>query len=124
MRAWVVALMLGCGCTADQSPAAVRRSTVAFVEGASRGRASGGFAETTFVVRRGEPLLAFAGCPDRGEVAAADGYRVLPAFAEGAPAAFVVSELWENHPAPWVQPVYAFMTGEPPTTGIQVSVYA
>ncbi len=31
---------------------------------------------------------------------------IFPAYADGKPAAFVFTELWANHPRPWLQPVY------------------
>jgi hypothetical protein len=31
---------------------------------------------------------------------------IFPAYADGRPAAFVITELWANHPKPWLLPVY------------------
>lgn len=42
-------------------------------------------------------------------VAQADAVVVHPAFAAGDVAAFAITEVWENHPDPWVEPVYQFV---------------
>lgn len=56
-------------------------------------------------------LLALAGEPiafrrDALQVDA-PGLTLFPAVADGKPAAFVISEIWANHPQPWVEPVWA-----------------
>jgi hypothetical protein len=38
------------------------------------------------------------------------GLTVFPGVSEGAPLGFIISDIWENHPAPWVQPVYTPVT--------------
>jgi hypothetical protein len=41
------------------------------------------------------------------------GLPVQPAYAEGRPAGFVVTEVWDDQPLPWIQPVYqVFRAGE------------
>jgi hypothetical protein len=60
-------------------------------------------AETFF-----RPGRSFAGFPTSWLADADAGVlRVQPAYADGEPAAYVVSEVWEAHPDVWVQPVYA-----------------
>lgn len=40
----------------------------------------------------------------------ADTLKIAPAFSEGAPAAYVVTDLWLNFPEVWVQPWYILVT--------------
>ena len=43
---------------------------------------------------------------------ATDGLNVFPAFSEGAPAAYAITEVWDEWPGPvWVQPLYFPITG-------------
>lgn len=40
-----------------------------------------------------------------------DGLAVFPAFSEGRPAAYTITERWLQFPKVWVQPLYVFVTG-------------
>lgn len=42
------------------------------------------------------------------------GLPVWPAFADGKTASMLITEIWQNHPTPWVQPVYQFRTDGKP----------
>ena len=72
---------------------------------AERDAQPGGFSAKRLAVKAGEEV------PWRpGSVASGDALVVQPAFADGAPAAYVVTEVWERHPDLWVQPVYLFVS--------------
>ncbi len=112
--ALVAVLMIGCG--APQPPAAKRWNTRRLIAGAQERETYAGFPASWFVTLKGESM-PFRGSdyPSPAALAAADGWSVLPAFAVGQPAAFVVSELWANHPDPWLQPLYVPVSGfDPP----------
>ena len=107
----VVALVIGCAPTSQVK--AERWPTPELSKGAHE---YGGFPSTFFVTLEGAQLPF--GLADDGQlppVAAVSGWTILPAFALAQPAAYVVTEVWESHPDPWIQPVYMVMTGDPPT---------
>lgn len=62
----------------------------------------GGWQPRELVVEGGLPLLFVPGAQ-----AGAHGLTLWPAVTGGGAASFVITELWENHPEPWVQPVWA-----------------
>jgi hypothetical protein len=57
-----------------------------------------------------DELLTVEGAPLRfqpGTQSGGPGLTLFPAVADGAVAAFVITDIWRNHPEPWVQPVWA-----------------
>ncbi len=46
------------------------------------------------------------------------GLPLWPAFADGKTASMLITEIWQNHPAPWVQPVYQFLKEGPAVDGV------
>ena len=69
-----------------------------------------GSAYASSFVRRGDPLRLLS--PPFSDVPAAqdpalDGLTVFPAFSEGGPAAYLTTEVWEEFPKVWVQPLYS-----------------
>lgn len=71
----------------------------------ARDRDFGGFNTSRLAVQASEPV------PWRpGATATRDAVVVHPAYEGGAPAAYVVTEVWEAHPDLWVQPVYQFVS--------------
>jgi hypothetical protein len=40
--------------------------------------------------------------------------RVQPGFSNGASAGFIITEIWKDHPLPWLQPVYVVVTTDVP----------
>ena len=94
----------------------------------------GGFPPGFFVTLAGK-TMPFRGPAYESPPALAerDGWSVLPAFAGGQPAAYVVSEVWASHPDPWIQPLYIPVTklnppqaqligGKPPPNTVGVGV--
>ena len=51
------------------------------------------------------------------QTGAQDGINVFPAFSEGAPAAYAVTEYWDQFPKVWLQPLYFLVRGFNPSTG-------
>jgi hypothetical protein len=105
----LLAVLLLTGCDPTNPVKAGRWTTIELAEGARTMGTAGGFPSALFVTPKGGPL------PFRAEetppaLAAEAGWSVLPAYALGQSAAYVVSEVWESHPDPWVQPVYVLVT--------------
>jgi hypothetical protein len=115
----LLAGLLLLGCDPGEPQKAGRWPTYALVERAHEDTA--GFPTAWFVSLAGAPM-PFRGADYESPpaLAAADGWSVLPAFALGQPAAYLVSEVWESHPDPWVQPVYILVTSFAPITRQEV----
>jgi hypothetical protein len=54
------------------------------------------------------------GFAPEGILASRSALKIALAFSEGQPAAYVITELWANYPAVWVQPMYVLTTGWDP----------
>jgi hypothetical protein len=107
------AALLGC------SPAPEARSTwtardflalahAADLDFGGLGHLGGPGSASAMVALEGEPI-PFRSPPHAAQAvlqASGAGLPVQPAYAQGAPAGFVVTEVWDNQPLPWVQPVY------------------
>ena len=72
-----------------------------------------GSAYASSFVRRGDPLRLlsppFSDAP-AAQDPALDGLTVFPAFSEGGPAAYLTTEVWEEFPKVWVQPLYLMVS--------------
>lgn len=62
----------------------------------------GGWRPSDLLVQKGAPL-PFSTATQRDD---AVGLTVFPGVSEGQPLAFVITDIWQDHPEPWVQPVY------------------
>lgn len=62
----------------------------------------GGFFPDELARAEGAPLRFQPGTQSGGP-----GLTLFPAVADGAPAAFAITDIWQDHPEPWVQPVWA-----------------
>ena len=51
------------------------------------------------------------------QAADADGLTIFPAFVDARPAAYVVTEIWDQWPRVWAQPVYQLVTALDPIKG-------
>lgn len=87
----------------------------ALLKAAREAQRVGGIDASLLVVPSGRPI-AFRGPPaEPGPVlhGEKDALCIVPAFKEGKPSAFFVTEVWDAHPTPWVQPVYVVRTSAP-----------
>ena len=119
MRAQSIAaaLLFAASCSAPIAPPLAQSwATPRLVAGAKAGKEVAGFQATTLIT------LATTQAPFRGEgyeeppfVSTNDALSVLPAFKQGKPEAYVVMEVWENYPDPWVQPIYIWLTSWNPS---------
>ena len=69
---------------------------------------------------RGAPLALLSPpyAPEAATQAAdADGLTVFPAFVDARPAAYVTTEIWDQFPRVWAQPVYQLVTAVGPIAG-------
>lgn len=61
----------------------------------------GGFLPSELMSLEGAPLRFQPGIQEGG-----NGLILLPAVADRAVASFIITDIWQNHPEPWVQPVW------------------
>lgn len=103
MRFAVALLALG-ACAIPEAPERSKAwAAPTFFE--DRDRDIGGFPAKRLAVKAGEEI------PWRpGTTASIDAIVVHPAYLDGAPSAYVVTEVWQRHPDLWVQPVYLFVS--------------
>lgn len=98
------ALLVLCGATAC-APLEVEKAEVWTVANAvARKNVNadfGGWAPGRLVVQPGE-RLPFEDAQQLG----VPGLVIHPGVADGASAPFIITEVWRNHPTPWVQPVW------------------
>lgn len=113
----VAALAALAGCALpDPGPAAKTWTVADFVSAARAGKDFAGIDAAGLVAFPGEPI-AWRALPFQAEPSlqgAGVGLTVLPAFADGLPAAWTATEIRYDHPAPWVQPVYLPVTAFDP----------
>ena len=62
----------------------------------------GGWLPGELLVKSGQPLFFNAQQSQKGDA----GLTLFPAVANGKAAAFVITDVWQNWPTPWVQPVW------------------
>jgi hypothetical protein len=107
-RAAALALLL-VGCAQPPADQAWAWATEAML--AAPGKSFAGFDTSRLTVKQGAmvPWRTAEYGVSPPDLAATDAVVVQPAWSEGAPAAYLVTEIWENHPDPWVQPVYHFV---------------
>ena len=114
---WSIALALSLmACTGTQDkPAPSKLWTVQDIQAiARRGGSLAGIPASYFITLRGQSLPYLS--PPFQEVAQPqrddrDGLNVFPAFSEGHTASYAVTEVWENFPEVWIQPLYLAISG-------------
>lgn len=115
LRALALVLLAGCGTLQGVPDAGANVGKVwtvqAFVErhGAkpvNDALGFGGFAPEDLVAAPNAPLYLSPARRQAGGFA----LNVFPGVSEGSLLGFIVTDVWENHPAPWVQPVYVPVT--------------
>lgn len=60
--------------------------------------------------------------PAATQAAAEHGLTLYPAYASGAPSVFVLTDLWVDHPLPWLQPMWLFVSGEAPRDPLSLRI--
>jgi hypothetical protein len=104
-------VLLVCACSGPAAPEAERWSPSQLIDEAEDGESYDGFHFDHWVTLEGHPApfrgADFEAAPVNAK---ADGLAVLPAFAEGGPAAYLLSDAWLDHPDPWVQPFYQWVS--------------
>lgn len=119
----LVAAAIACG-VAGKPPVGALVTLGQFVPAA---RAGAPLDPKRLVVLRGQPIELLnapygSGAPALQQ-ADVDGLAVFLSFSEGKPAAYTITERWNQFPKVWVQPLYMFVTGfdaggKPVATGI------
>ena len=106
------------GCNQPQRPAGNLRTLADLVGAARNGDADG----ARNVALRGQPILWLSNPYNPGsqvQETDRDGLLVQPAFADAHPAAIVTTEIWDEFPRVWAQPVYFLVTGFDAQSGPQ-----
>ena len=111
---WVaLALLLGGCAPKNDEEAAEVWAFGAIRDNARTGDDTAGIDSRILVDFRGQPIR-FRSPPYSDTVAtqdpSVDGAAVIPAFAEGAPAAYLATDIWYDRSPVWVQPVYVPVT--------------
>ena len=101
-------------CVPASLPPTKTWTTADFIAGAKANKTFAGIAANTVAVSHGAtiPWRSAAFDPSGADVVQAgdDALAVWPAFAGGNTAAFLLTDLWDEHPTPWVQPVYLLVS--------------
>lgn len=106
---WWVLVLLACG--PSTSPEAETWTSREFLSQAKTDKSFGGLPTRRLGVNSGD-VIPWREVPfetqDSVQVSSERGLPVWPAFAEGHTASMLITEIWQDHPTPWVQPVYQF----------------
>jgi hypothetical protein len=110
VRRLLLLLLVGCGQNVTSGRVWTVRDFVArhAAAGPNDAGAFGGWAPADLVAAPDAGLLFTAG---RAQ-ASGYGHTVFPGVSEGASLGFIITDIWENHPAPWMQPVYVPVTND------------
>lgn len=116
LPAAVLALSLS-ACTAGPEVTPARLwTTREFLTAHGQARDFGGWSPDELLKLEGEPLAFRDGALQTG----GPGLTFFPGVADGAPVTFVITEIWANHPQPWVEPVWApFDENQQAVDGVQ-----
>ena len=74
-----------------------------FLNGHGKKLSFGGWEPDELMATKGE-VLRFM--PDGGTQQGGPGFTLFPGLTDSRLAAFAITDIWENHPQPWVQPVW------------------
>lgn len=115
-RALVVAALVLTSCTASPTSADAKFWPAADFFNKNAAEVSfGGWLPAELVVKEGAPLTFHDGAQQGGA-----GFTIFPGVAEGESAPFFITEVWQQWPEPWVQPVWA--PGKPLSNVFSVDV--
>lgn len=96
-------MMVLAGCSAGSQPTAKKWTARDFLQkqGAHPDGGFGGWMADELLALEGAPLRFQPGMQTGGP-----GLTLFPGISEGNPVAFVITDIWQDHPQPWVQPVW------------------
>lgn len=118
-HAWWVLLLVACG--PSTLPQAKTWTTREFLAQAKADKSFGGLSTRKLGVNSGD-VIPWRSVPFEKEDSVQGpgrGLPVWPAFAEGQTASLLITEIWQDHPTPWVQPVYQFRTDGKPRADLR-----
>lgn len=110
-HAWGVWLALA-ACAPPSGPDAKVWAVKDFIAKAPTKNDFGGWRADQLVTFEGQPIPFRSPPHAAAEALQGPGYglTVFPAFSEGTPASFVITEIWLDHPTPWVQPTWVMVS--------------
>lgn len=97
----LLVLLVGCNGAVPAPPKAKFWTIKTFVDEQGTAKRIGGWAAEDLLVKEGAPLRFQNGNQLRGW-----GLPLFPGVSEGKVFTFTITEVWQAHPAPWVQPVW------------------
>lgn len=105
---WGILALVAVACAPSAGPDAKVWTVEDFLAKAPAKADFGGWRANELVSLPGEPIpfRSPPHAPTETRQGAGYGLTVFPAFSDGQPAAFVITEIWLEHPTPWVQPVW------------------
>lgn len=112
MRPFVVVVLLASACAPPSGPLAKVWTPREFL--AKRAETKplfGGWAPSELLVVEGQPIPYSTRTQGPGE-----GLPVFPGVSESRAIGFVITDIWQDHPQPWIQPVWMSSSRETPAT--------
>ncbi len=104
----IVLVLLACG--PSTAPPAKTWTAFELVANAKQDKDFGAISSRKLAVKTGDPI-PWRSRPfefDDSRQGEGSGLPLWPAFADGQTASMLITEIWRDHPTPWVQPVYQF----------------
>lgn len=112
MRPVVVLVLLASACAPPAGPLAkVWTPREFFAKRAETKPLFGGWAPAELLVTEGQPIPYSTRTQGPGE-----GLPVFPGVSEGRAIGFVITDIWQDHPQPWIQPVWMSSSRDAPST--------
>lgn len=99
----LVVVFLGACNSGPAAPPAKLWTTRDFLNAHGKDVDFGGWLPSELIALEGEPIAFRSNATQTG----GPGLTFFPGVADGVPATFVITEIWSNHPQPWVEPVWA-----------------
>ncbi|MEW6434564.1 MAG: hypothetical protein AB1730_23940 [Myxococcota bacterium] len=121
---WGILALVTVACAPPAGPNAMAWTVEDFLANSPAMAEFGGWRANELVTLTGEPIPFRSSPHAAAETRQGPGYglTVFPAFSDGQPAAFVITEIWLEHPTPWVQPAWIavseFLPGFPPSAQV------
>lgn len=116
---WGILAALLVGCAPPSAPEAELWTVRDFLRAHAADKDFGGWKTSALVALEGEPIPYRSAPHAESDAVQGPGYglTVFPAFSDGQPASYVITEIWQDHPTPWVQPTWQlvreFLPGYP-----------